>query len=163
MEQFLTWRKGLFDSNYQVYNHSQIQASLFFNSWKNDARGIGLYKTYFFTTKGLLNPVTKITDQNAQEIGSIIYHFWQLKATIALNNQEHSSWAFSNAWLSKWTINNHQGKEIKYQASSGSGIIFSDNDDELLLLSGLFIKEFFARILILFFTILILPGLIRGF
>lgn len=163
MEHFLTWRKGLFDSNYQIYNQSQIQASLFFSSWKNDAQGIGLHQTYLFTSGGLSNPTTRIIDQNGHEIGLITYHFWQLKATISLNNQEHSSWAFSNAWLSKWTINNYQGKEVHYQASSGSGTIFSDNDDELLLLSGLFIKEYFARIMILFFIILILPILMRGF
>lgn len=163
MEHFLTWRKGLFDSNYQIYKQSQIQASLFFSSWKNNARGIGLHESYFFTTEGFSNPITKITDQNGQEIGLITYHFWQLKASISLNKQEHSSWSFSNAWLSKWTINNFQGKEIHYQASSGSGTVFSNNEDELLLLSGLFIKEYFARILILFFILLILPALVRGF
>lgn len=162
MEQFLTWRKGLFDSNYQVYKQNQIQASLLFSSLRNDARGLALNKSYFFTTEGYLNPITKIRDENGQQIGLIHYDCWQLKATITLNDQQHASWAFSNSWLSKWTITDHVEKQITYQSSSAAGTIISNNDDELLLLSGLFIKEFYARILILFLITLFIPILIRG-
>lgn len=37
MEQVLNWRKGLFDSNYQVYNNAQLKFALNFSSWKNSA------------------------------------------------------------------------------------------------------------------------------
>ncbi|MES2418077.1 MAG: hypothetical protein V4541_07795 [Bacteroidota bacterium] len=163
MKQLLTWTKGLFDSNYQIYNNSQIRASLHFSSWKNNARGIALHKNYYFTTEGFFNPVTKIRDENFQDIGVITYHSWQLKATITFTNLEHASWGYTNGWLSQWSISNHREKQIQYRSSTASGTILSNNEDELLLLSGVFIREYFSRIMILILIIIFLPALIRGF
>jgi hypothetical protein len=162
MEHYLTWRKGLFDSNYQVYDQSQIRASLFFGSWKNDARGIALSKNYYFTTEGFLNPVTRIRDENLQELGIITYHPWQLKATLTFNHEIHASWAYTNGWLSNWRISDHREKQIQYHASTAAGTILTNNDDELLLLSGLFVREFFSRIMILILIIFLFPIIVRG-
>ncbi len=150
MERLLTWRKGVFDSNYQLYTNGEIKGSLIFSSLKNNARGIAL-KNYYFTTEGFLNPVTKIRDENHHEVGTITYNSWKLKATVAFNNLEHASWAYTNSWLSQWTITNHRDKQIIFHSSTGAGTAQSNNDDELLLLSGLFIREFFSRALILIF------------
>ncbi|MGF1925283.1 MAG: hypothetical protein ACQUHE_13990 [Bacteroidia bacterium] len=161
MQQVLTWRKGLFDSNYQLYTNGEIKGSLIFSSFKNNARGIAL-KNYYFTTEGFLNPVTKIRDENHVEIGIITYHAWQLKATVRFNNMDHATWKFTNSWLSQWAITNHADKEIQYRADTPNGTAFSNTDDELMLLSGLFIKEFFARALILIFLVFVIPIIARA-
>lgn len=160
MEQLLTWRKGLFDSNYQLYTNGEIKGSLIFSSLKNNARAIAL-KNYYFTTEGFLNPVTKIRDENHNQIGIITYHIMQLKATINFENRDHASWSYANGWLSQWIITNHQDKQIQYHASTAAGNVYSNTDDELMLLSGLFVREFFSRALILFIIAVFIPLIAR--
>ncbi len=161
MQQLLTWRKGLFDSNYQLYGNSEIKASLIFSSLKNNARGIAL-KNYYFTTEGFLNPTTKIRDEKHNQIGVITYHTWQLKATVTFNNLDHASWNYTNSWLSQWVITNHRDKQIQYHSSTAAGTIHSDNDDELMLLSGLFIREFFSRAIMLIVIAIFIPLIMRS-
>ena len=161
MQQFLNWRKGLFDSNYQLYTNDEIKGSLIFSSWKNNARGIAL-KNYYFTTQGFLNPITKISDENRNQIGVITYNNWKLKATITFENLDHASWSYTNGWLSQWAITNHRDKRIQYHSATAIGTVYSDNDDELLLLSGLYIREFFSRTIILILIIILIPILMRS-
>jgi hypothetical protein len=160
MQSLLTWRKGLFDSNYQLYTNGEIRGSLVFSSWKNNARGIAL-KNYYFTSEGFLNPITKIRDENHQEIGIITYNSFKLKATLTFHHLEHASWSFTNSWLSQWAITNHRDKQIVYHASSTAGTVHSNNDDELMLLAGLFIKEFFSRAFIIFILLILIPMIMR--
>ncbi len=148
MERMLTWTKGVFDSNYQLYANGDIKGSLIFSSFKNNARGIAL-NNYYFTTEGFLNPVTKIRDEKHNQIGIITYNSWNLKATVTFNDLSHASWSYTNGWLSRWTITNHQDKQIQFHATTGAGTAHSNNDDELLMLSGLFIREFFSRAIML--------------
>jgi len=160
MQNLLTWRKGIFDSNYQLYNNGEIKGSLIFSSWKNNARGIAS-KNYYFTTEGILNPVTKIRDENHNQIGVITYNSWQLKATVTFNGLEHVSWNYTNSWLSQWSITNHRDKHIQYHSVTSAGTVNSDTDDELLLLSGLYIREFFSRAIIVIMLIILIPILTR--
>lgn len=161
MQHVLIWRKGSFDSNYQLYINGEIKGSLIFSSWKNNARGIAL-KNYYFTSEGFFNPITKIRDEHHNQIGVITYNAWKLKATVTFNNLDHASWSYTNSWLSKWTITNHRDKQIQYHSTTGSGTAYSDNDDELLLLSGLYIREFFSRAIILLVLIILIPVVMRS-
>lgn len=161
MQRMLTWRKGMFDSNYQIYTNDEIKGSLIFSSWKNNARGIAL-KNYYFTTEGFLNPVTKIRDEKHHQIGTITYNIWKLKATVTFNDLDHASWGYTNSWLSEWTITNHRDKQIHYRSSTGMGTVFSDNEDELLLLSGIYIREFFSRAIVLFILIVLISIIVRS-
>jgi hypothetical protein len=161
MERLLTWRKGLFDSNYQLYTDGEIRGSLIFSSWKNNARGIAL-KNYYFTSEGFLNPITKIRDEKHNQIGIVTYHVWKLKATVTFNDLDHASWGYTNSWLSRWVITNHRDKQIHYHSATSSGIAHSNNDDELLLLSGLYIREFFSRAIILLILLILIPTIMRS-
>ncbi|SFG89182.1 hypothetical protein [Pedobacter insulae] len=160
MENLLAWRKGLFDSNYQLYANGEIKGSLVFSSWKNNARGIAL-KNYYFTSEGFLHPVTKIRDEHHNQIGVITYNALKLKATVTFNSLDHASWSYTNSWLSQWVITNHKDKQIQYYSESTSGTVHSDTDDELMLLSGFFIREFFSRGIIIILLILLIPILMR--
>ena len=161
MQRLLTWRKGLFDSNYQLYTNGEIKGSLIFSSWKNNARGIAL-KNYYFTTEGFLNPITKIRDENHHQIAVINYNSWKLKATVTFNDLDHASWSYTNGWLSQWAITNHRDKQIHYQSATGTGAVNSNNDDELMLLIGLFIREFFSRALIIVIMIIVISMVARA-
>ncbi|HTM98605.1 MAG TPA: hypothetical protein VL088_07680 [Pedobacter sp.] len=160
MQKILTWRKGLFDSNYQLYADGEIRGSLVFSSWKNNARGIAL-KNYYFTSEGFLHPITKIRDENHNQIGVITYNALKLKATLTFNNLDHASWSYTNSWLSQWTITNYRDKQIQYHSASTAGTVLSDNDDELMLLAGLFIREFLSRGIIVILLIILIPIFMR--
>jgi hypothetical protein len=161
MQRLLTWRKGLFDSNYQLYTNGEIKGSLIFNSWKNNARGIAL-KNYYFTSEGFLNPTTKIRDEKHNQIGIITYKIWKLKATVTFNNLDHASWGYTNSWLSRWTITNYSDKQIQFHSATSSGVAVTDNDDELFLLTGLYIREFFSRAIILLILLILIPAIMRS-
>ena len=158
MEHNLTWTKGTFDSNYQLFNNGQFSSSLLFNSWKNEAQAFGTEQSYHFITEGFSNPSTKIYNNSNELIGVISYQFWQTKATISLKSAEQFAFNFSSNWYNSWTITNFKDKQVVYNASSTSGFVRSNTDDELMILTGLFIKEYYTRILVLImFIVIFLP------
>lgn len=162
MEKYLTWTKGLFDSDYQIFEQGQIKNSLHFNSWKNEARSVGLQQNFLFITQGFTNPTTTIYDDKNTVLGTINYNSWQTKATITLTSGTQLAWSFSNGWLSSWMITNFKDKQINYNSSSSSGTIITNTDDQLMLLAGIFIKEYYARIFILLMLILFIPIITRS-
>jgi len=159
MEQQLAWRKEVFNSHYQLYVNGEIKGSLLFNNWSNSARGIAR-KNYYFLTQGYFNPVTIIRDENFSKIGEIHYHFWKLKSSVHLHTDQHAFWSFSNGRLSQWSITRHT-EQVRYQAKTGSGLIYSNTEDELLLLTGIYIREFFSRTLITLLMLILIALLIK--
>ena len=149
MENHLVWNKGFLDSNYQLFANGKISGSIFFNTWKNEAKGIGLTNSFFFKTEGFLNPTTKLINEKNEIIGIITYDSWHTKATVNMTSGEVFAWSFSNSWLSQWMITDFKEKQISYHSHSSNGTITSSTSDEIMLLTGIFIREYYARILIM--------------
>ncbi len=152
MEHNLTWTKGMLDSNYQLFNNGQFNSSLLFNSWKNEAQAFGTEQSYHFKTEGFSNPSTKIYDKENELIGVISFQSWKTKASISLKSGEQFAFSFSGSWYNSWTITDFKDKQVVYDGSSTSGFVRSNTDDELMILTGLFIKEYYARIFVLILT-----------
>ncbi len=161
MEKKLTWTKGYFDSNYQLFDHGKISGSIHFENWNNDAKGMGLTTNISFKTEGFITPTTHIVNDKNEIIGVIKYESWQTKATITMTSGEVYGWSFTNSWLSNWMITDFKQQRITYKSNSGNGSIESSATDEIMLLTGLFIREFYARILIVILLILIIPTFSR--
>jgi len=150
MEQTLSWRKGLFDSNYQVFGNALLKFSINFSSLKNSAIATTQQGIYLLKSEGYSNPETKILN-NKNEVLAIIHYDWMgFKAKIVFTSGETFDWSFQNSWLSRWTLNNHKEKQVIYNSSTGNGLIHSNTDDDLLILAGLFIREYYTRILFVF-------------
>jgi hypothetical protein len=163
MEKIVTWVKGIFDSSYQIFCNGQICGNLIFNTWDNHAVGIMSQTNYQFKCKGYTDTTVTIYGDNQVELGHIKMNIWQMRAIINLPGQTPLSWNYSNAWLSKWTISNHQNTQIHYKTSSSSGIVTGQNlDDEFVLLVGLYIREFFSRLLVAFISLIAIMVIIRG-
>lgn len=156
MEQMLNWRKGLFDSHYQVFDHATPKFSINFNSLKNSAFATTQKEIYLLRSQGYSNPETQILNNKNEIIATIRYDWLSFKAKIIFPSGEAFDWAFQNSWLSRWSLNNHTDKQIIYNSSSGSGLIHSNVDDDLLILTGLFIREYYTRILFAFIIITVL-------
>jgi len=78
------------------------------------------------------------------------------KALILANN-ETICWQYDNLWNTKWSIFNSEGGIIKYSGSSTSGQIDSNIDDELLLLSGLFVVNYYWQMTIAVLVAVFVP------
>lgn len=164
MEHNFIWHKGFFDSNYQIFKDNNISYSLLFDTWQNAAKGIGLQNTYQFKTLSLLDTKTQLIDSKGDVIGLITFNIWQTKAIINMHNDEVFYFEFSGTWFGTWRMTDLKQKQILYKANSTSGMITSNNEDELMLLCGLFIKEFYTRIFVVFLLLIVfIPIVSRGF
>ncbi|GGI25161.1 hypothetical protein [Pedobacter mendelii] len=150
MEQILNWRKGLFDSNYQVIGNGLLKFSINFSSLKNTAIATTQKGIYLLKSEGYSNPETKILNNRNEVLAVIRYDWLGFKAKIIFTSGEEFDWSFQNSWLSRWSVNNHKDKQIIYNSSTGNGIIHSNTDDDLLILTGLFIREYYTRLLFAF-------------
>ena len=163
MERYLTWNKGIFESNYQIFEQGKIKCSMFFDTWRSEAKAISQSKNYRFKDDGLYGTATQIFDESNELIGMISYSDWKSKATITLNSGEKYAFEFTNTWHSQWIITNFNDKQIKYDSSTASGTVVSNTEDELMLLLGFYAREHFTKMIILLILIVIfIPTISRG-
>ncbi len=163
MERYLTWNKGIFDSNYQIFENGQIKCSLLFDTWRSEAKAINLEKTYTFRDNGLYGTTTQIFNGNNELVGFINYDDWKTKAMVTLNSGEKYAVDFTNTWHSQWMITNFSDKQITYDSSMSSGHVVSNTEDELMLLIGFYAREHFTKMfMLLVFIIIFIPMICRG-
>lgn len=143
MERLLSWKKGFFSSTYQFYSNGVQVGSLKIGIWSNDAIGVLDDKEFEFKTKGFFNQETIIVDSKKSLIvGRITYNSWRSKAVIKLTDGTEFSWQYTNFWHSKWTLNKSL-YYINYHGSNYKGEIVSYLEDQVLILTGLFISNHF--------------------
>lgn len=147
MEQVLSWRKGLFDSNYQVFNKGLLKSSLNFISWKNSAIATTQAGIYMFKSEGFSKPETKLLNNQNEVLAIITYDWVSFHAKIVFASGDTFDWSFQNSWLKRWSLNNHQDKQILFNASTGNGLLHTNVDDDLLILCGLFVREYYSRLI----------------
>lgn len=163
MEKIVTWVKGVFESSYQIFCNNQICGSLVFETWNNNAFGIMPKNNYIFKANGFTNLTTAIFDEKGEQLGFITFQIWQLKAVVTLKSQPSFSWQYTNSWLSEWNINN-QGVKLNYKAGKGNGVVTGgDLEDELTLITGIYVKEFFSRIMVAVIGFIVLMVLFKRF
>lgn len=162
MEQTLNWRKGLFDSNYQVFSDFTLKFSLNFISLKNSAVATTQSGIYFFTSEGYSSPETKITNSKNETLAIIKYDWLKFKARIFFPAGEPIDWSFQNSWLSRWSLNNHNDKQIIYNSSTNSGLIHTNIDDDILPVAGLFIREYYSRLIYALILFVLLMSVFRN-
>lgn len=105
-------------------------------------------KEYLFQTNEFFNQKTQIIDTaDNKKVGEINYNNWMTKATITIKDKT-INWKYDNLWYTKWSIVNSEGINIKYAGSSTTGQIHSNTDDSLLLLSGLFVTNYYWQMAI---------------
>ncbi|QIL41265.1 hypothetical protein G7074_19565 [Pedobacter sp. HDW13] len=147
MEQVLYWRKGLFDSNYQVFYEQQLKFSMNFSSWQNSAIATTQSGIYLLKSEGFSKPETRILNNQNETLATITYDWLGFKARVVFASGETLDWRYQNSWLSRWSLNNLKDKQILFSASAGNGNIHSNVNDDMLVLTGLFIREYYSRLL----------------
>ncbi|WP_231460232.1 MULTISPECIES: hypothetical protein [unclassified Pedobacter] len=162
MEKILNWRKGLFDSNYQVYEQAYLKFSLNFSSFKNTAIATTQNGIYLLKSEGYSVPETKILNNKNEVLAVIRYDWMAFKAKVSIPTGEQFDWSFQNSWLSRWSLNNHQDKQIIFNSTTNSGLIHSNVDDDLLIFAGLFIREYYSRLIYALVLFVIFMSTVRS-
>lgn len=144
----LNWKKGLFASTYQLFVGEQEAGYLKERTWSRKATGMLNDTKVVFQKKGIFSSKAEIKDPETEEVlGQIEMSTWRNKASITLGNRT-LNWKFSNNWNTKWELLEDENPIIKYKSRTFSGKAESQVEDELMILTGLFIFNHFTQIML---------------
>jgi len=145
MEAHLTWKTKLFSKRYEIYRQENMIGDLAKAGWLRKINGELNVKKVIFVTKGFFRHETSIMDfDEISTLGTIIYSSWKTKSTISYMGREYK-WQFDNFLRTKWSLGNENGPIIRYHSRGFKGIIDTYTDDEVLILSGFFIRNFLKQ------------------
>ena len=157
MQTKLNWGKKFFSNAYSIYSNGQQVGKLRDKTFSATSNGDLFGKEFTFKTKGFFKQETEIIDNLENKvIGNITYNSWMTKATITIHNKT-SYWKYNNFWSTKWRISNSEGTEIQYAGNSSRGQIETNTDDPLLLLSGLYVTNYYWQITVMVMIIVFTP------
>ena len=143
MQTKLRWKRNLFSSSTIIYSNGQRVGELKDKTFSQTAIGVLNGKKYSFKTKGFFKQETEIIDSFENKVvGEITYNNWKTNAIISIDNKK-INWKYDNLWNTKWSIFNSEGIKIQYSGTSTSGQIDSNIDEAVLLLSGLFVTNYY--------------------
>ncbi len=141
----LCWKKRLLGSKYNIYLNEKLVGNLMDRTFSQSGDGEFKNRKYSFRTYGLLTQKTEIIDHETSEIiGNINYNAWMNKAQLTINN-EILYWKYEDWMNTRWSISNAEGVQVKYFGSLTKGNIESTIDDGILVLTGLFITNYYLK------------------
>jgi hypothetical protein len=145
MEINYEWKTTLFSSKFEIFNNGILKGELSKGNWKTKVAGELNYRKIVFDTKGFFRHNTSIIDLNDNStIGTIIFTGWKSVASINYNDKIYY-WQFDNFVRTKWSISNENGAIVKFWSGALKGTINSYTGDEILILSGFFIRNFIRQ------------------
>ena len=160
MKPSLTWTKGVFNNLHKIYSDGNLIGEIKEKALSQSAKGSIRGREYLFRTHGYFNQKTEIIDRtDNQVVGEIQFNSWKSKATIALNGKI-INWKYDNLWNTQWSLSDSDGTVMKFNSSITKGQIDAGQDDELLVLTGLFVKNYYMQTaFFVFFIAVIIPVL----
>jgi hypothetical protein len=145
MEIQYNWKTKLFSKRFDIYQHEILKGELYKENWSRKVNGELNIRRVMFETIGVFKHETTIIDlQGEMIIGNIKFTNWKAKSTISYQNKEYK-WQFDNFLRSKWSVSDENGVIIRYHSNAFKGIIVSYTRDEILILSGFFIRNFLKQ------------------
>jgi hypothetical protein len=157
MNNNLKWKKSLFSNTCDIYSNGQLVGNLKDKTFSNSAEGELNGVKYRFKTLGIFRQNTEIIDgENNKVIGEITYSNWMRKATLKIQDKK-VVWKYDNSWNTRWSVTDSSGIIIKYRSSTTSGEIDTNTDDSLLLLSGLFVSNYFRQVALTVIIVIFIP------
>lgn len=157
MKTLLHWKRGTFSSTYEIFEGENLIGKLKETAFSKSADGLIHDKGYRFTTKGLFKQETQIVEaETDQVLGTITYNSWKSKAYIQFDNQL-IQWKYDNGWQTRWSLNNDDGIQMKFAGGMSKGTMECDHLDELLVLTGLFVTNYYRQIGIAVLVAILIP------
>lgn len=157
MKTNLNWKRGAFSTTYQVFSEHKQIGYLRNYTFKQISEGKVNKKKYNFKTKGVFKQETQILDGESNKvIGNISYNSMMTKATIELQDRT-LYWKYDNGWQTRWRIFDDKHTLMKFAGRSSKGSIEYDNPDDLLVLTGLFVTNYYQQAMIAVFVAVFIP------
>jgi len=157
MNTTLYWKRGTFSSTCRISSDEGIIGELASYTFKQTAEGVLRDKRYLFRTKGLFKQETQIIDgESEQLIGKITYSSMMSKATIELKDRT-INWKYDNAWQTRWSLYDNLGIYMKFAGRHSSGTIEYEEADDLLVLTGLFVTNYYQQAMIAVIVAVFIP------
>lgn len=151
------WKKGFLKSTYEIYSNSSPVGKLVENTWSSSAEGEINSKKYQFKTQGFFNQKTQIIDTESNSlIGTIVYNTFMTKATIEYLGQI-AYWRYNNIWNTKFSITDNVGNQINFHGSSSYGKLDFDQPNDLLVLTGLYVTNYYWQMTVVVLMIIFIP------
>jgi hypothetical protein len=145
MEAQYTWTTKLFSRTFEIYRDEIKVGSLTKEGWSKKSTGRLNSREIMFVTKGFFSHETQIVDiQTEASLGNILHSPWKRKSIISLSDKEYS-WQLDNFFGTKWSLANENGAIVRYQSHGFNGTIDAGTDDEILILSGFFIRNYLKQ------------------
>lgn len=155
-----TWKKGLFTNLYLIYKNDKPIGNMENKTFSKSAKGSYNGKEYIFRTLGFFKQNTEIIDcSDNKVIGHIQYNNWMTKALITIRGNR-INWRSNNIWNTQWSLYDSDDTTMTFYGSIKKGKIESTLDDGVLILTGLFLTNYYwqltlAILIPLFLVILI--------
>ena len=157
MKSTLSWKRGIFSSTCHIFSGEEIIGELANYTFKQTAEGVMRNKRYLFRTKGLFKQETQIIDgESDQVIGNIVYGSGMNKATIEFKDRT-VSWKYDNTWQTRWSLYDKLGIYMKFKGGPNKGSIEFEEDDDLLVLTGLFVTNYYQQAMIAIMVAVFIP------
>lgn len=145
MEIQYSWKTKLFSKKFEILQNEIVKGELYKEAFRRKVTGELNTRRVLFETKGIFKFETRIIDMQGDiTLGQVNYTSWKAKSTITYQDKEYQ-WRFDNMLRSKWSISNENGVLIKYHSHAFTGIIVSYTRDEILILTGLYIRNFLKQ------------------
>jgi hypothetical protein len=145
MEIQYNWKTKLFSRKFDIYQNEILKGELFKENWSRNVIGELNIRRILFETRGFFKHETTIIDlQGELPTGTIKFLNWKAKSTISYQNREYK-FQYDNFLRSKWSISDESGVIIRYHSNAFSGLIVSSTRDEILILTGFFIRNFLKQ------------------
>jgi len=144
----IKWKKGLFSSKYELFFQDQKVGELKEGIFSRTSIGKLNKSKLKFQKMGFFSSETEITDLVLNKsIGKIKFNIWGNKAELKVEDKKFG-WKYDNFWSTRWSISENGQPIINYKSSTLSGEIESTLNNDLLLLTGLFVYNHYVRIMI---------------
>lgn len=157
MRNTYSWKKGFLKSAYEIYSNNSPVGKLIEDPLNSSAEGEINGKKYLFKTKGFFNQKTQIIDIESNSlIGSIVYNSFMTKATIEYLGQV-AFWRYNNIWSTKFSITDNVGNQINFHGSSSNGRLEFDQTNDLLVLTGLYVTNYYWQMTVVVLIIIFIP------
>jgi hypothetical protein len=145
MDTHYTWKTKLFRNLYEIFENEQKIGEMKGSGWKRRASGELKGKKLEFERKGFFKQEFLIMNPEDNSLaGTFSFSTWRTKATIVFNNRTYQ-WQNDSFFHTKWSISNENGNLVKYHSHFRFGEITSYTNDELLILTGLFIRDYLQQ------------------
>ena len=157
MKTILRWEKGTFSSTCRIYSGEEILGELTDHTFKQISDGFIGNQPYRFKTKGFFGQETQILEgKNDRVIGNISYKSWKTKATIQIQDKVFY-WKYDNGWQTKWSVFDDSHVYMKFAGKLSKGTIEFEEDNDLLVLTGLFVTNYYQQAMVAILVAVFIP------